>query len=315
MRSLGFFGFVAAVSMIAAACVGAVTGGDEGGADAQLPRPDSSTDDTGDARPVDGATGVDAAPDATPSGYDWMAHIDFHEIAATGFSCNEAQYGVRYCDVMGHTQSPYLSSDLLTNVHETQHFMLHENDGATPENDKFIYWREGKGAFFLEPGTVTSDVAEYIAHQYTVYDTYIAQRPSQPLGENMVDEWCAYLTEEIVAIQIAHIDGQTSGVDGLVVAGVEFMYYNAAALHALTVEEPSYLEENPQALAIFAMLAEATKEWTIDQGIDVDLFSSWANDRAKGELDDFRDSPDNEQIRETLRELYGETWTNSVLGF
>ena len=101
----------------------------------------------------------------------------------------------------------------------------------------------------------------------------------------------------------------------LVLGGVEFMYYNAAALHALAVEEPSYLNENPQALAIFAMLAEQTKEWTIDQGIEVDLFSSWSNDRAKGELNDFRTSPDNEAIRETLRDLFGASWTNEVLGF
>jgi len=315
MRSLGLSGFGGAVSLIAVACVGSVSGGDEGGADAQVLVPDSSTGDTGDAGPIDGAIGGDAAPDAAPADYDWMAHIDFYEIAATGFSCNEAQYGHHYCDVMGHTQDPYLSADLLTNVHETQHFMLHENDGATPEADKFIYWRDGNGAFFLEPETVTSDVVQYISHQYTVYDTYIAERPSQPLGENMFDEWCAYLTEEIVAIQMAHLEGQTSNVEGLVVASVEFMYYAAAALHALAVEEPSYLEDNPQALAIYAMLAEGTKEWTIDQGIEVDLFSSWANDRAEGELDDFRNSADNEDIRQTLRDLYSDAWTNRVLGF
>lgn len=314
MHKLGLFEGVISLALIASACEVGDAGngqGDVAGADGSAVGVDAGAGDSGSGPDDGGALVVDAAPED----YDWMDHIDFYEIDSVGRSCDEGRYGVHYCDVMDHTINPYLASDLLTNVHETQHFMLHENDGATPAADKFIYWRQGKGAFFLEPDITTGDVVEFIADEYLVYDTYIAQRLSQPLGENIVDEWCAYLTEEIVAIQMAHIEGETSGVDGLVVAGVEFLYYNAAALHALTVKEPSYLEDNPQSLAIFAMMAEGTKEWTIDQGVDVDLFTSWANDRAKQQLADFRTSPANEPIRQTLRELYGEAWTLRVLGF
>jgi len=312
MNQLSLLGSaVALVAMMSACDVG--NGGAIGDDDDDQPGADGSTVDAGATDSAPG--GADAAVDAAPTDYDWRDHIDFYEIDPTGFSCDESRYGVHYCDVMGHTESPYLSSDLLTNVHETQHFMLHENDGATPEADKFVYWQQGKGAFFLEPDITTSDVVEYIAHQYLVYDTYIAERPTQPLGENIVDEWCAYLTEEIVAIQMAHIEGDTSGVDGLVVAGVEFLYYNAAALHALAEKEPAYLADNPQSLAIFAMMAEETKEWTIDQGVEVGLFTSWANERVEQQLDDFRTDPANEPIRQTLRDLYGEAWTVRVLGF
>ena len=258
---------------------------------------------------------IDAAVDAAPADYNWMDHLQFHTISPTGGNCNEGTYGKHYCDVMGHTKNPYLASDTLTNVHETLHFMLHEHGGATPENDKFIYWREGKGAFFMEPTITTKDIVEYIADEYTTYNTYIQSRPNQVLGENIVDEWCAYLTEEITAIEMAHIQGKTSGVDGLVVAGIEFMYYNAAALHALAQKEPDYLANNPQSLAIFAMLAEGVKEWTIDQGVEVGIFTSWANERAEKQLEDFRTKPANEPIRQTLRDLYGQAWTSRVMGF
>lgn len=300
--------------------------------DGGVPRPDGSTPqvDQGVTPKVDGfvpkpdqfVPKVDSfvpKPDqfVPPSGdYDYKQHITLVTIPTTSSGCNAAQYGTFYCDVMTHTQSPYLSADTLTNVHETQHFMAHERDGSTAAADKFIYLRNGQGAHFPEPQLKTQDIVSSIQHQGTTYNTYIASRPTQPIGENIVDEWRAYLTEEIAAIQIAKIKGQGAGsVSGLVLGGVEFMYYNAAALHALSTKEPGFLTAQPQAVAIFAMLAEEMKTWTVDQGITPGLFIQFTNDKAKALLNDLRTASKNAGIRSTLKSLYGSVWTQRVLGF
>ncbi len=256
----------------------------------------------------------DSGTPPLPGDYDYKQHIKWHTIPSTGKSCSVASYSTFGCDVMTHTKSPYYQSDIMTQVHETQHFMAHENDGATAASDKFIYFKNGKGAFFPEPNIKTQDIVASIKFQGTTYNTYIASRPTQKLGENIVDEWRAYLTEEIAAIQLAQAKGQTSGISGLVLGGVEYLYYNACMLHALQTKESSYFS-NPQGKAVFAMLAEETKLWTVDQGVKKNLFFSLTNQKALATLNDIATGASQAHIRTTLRSIYGSTWTNRVLGF
>jgi hypothetical protein len=264
--------------------------------------------------------GAAPPPDTTPPGpgpgdYDFTQHIQWHSIPSTGASCNASQYGAFYCDVMTHTKAPYLGADALTNVHESQHFMAHENDSSTPAADKFIYYQQGKGAFWPEPQLSTQGIYDSIKYKGTTYNTYIAGRPGQALGENIVDEWRAYLTEEIAAIQMAKLKGQGPGsIGGLVLGGIEFLYYNAAALHALKTKEPAFLQNNPQAKAVFAMLAEVAKQWTIDQGVVPGMFVSTSNAKANAMLNELRSGPNSQHIRDTIKALYGPKWASRVLG-
>jgi hypothetical protein len=255
-----------------------------------------------------------SVPAGVHGDYDYTAHITFDRAPLTPRACSVARYGAQYCDVMTHMRDPYMDSDDLTNVHESQHFMAHENDGMTPARDKFIYLRGDKAARFPEPASRTRVIYASIKDRGVTYNTYIGGRPDQELGENIVDEWRAYITEEITAIEIAKIQGQTSGVQGLVLAGVEFLYYNAAMLHALSLAEPDFLRLE-QPVAIFAMLAEETKAWSIDRGINVNLFVPSANDRAKTLLNNFRTAERNAPIRSALQTIYGPEWTQRVLGF
>jgi hypothetical protein len=281
----------------------------------QTPTPDVGAPSPDSWQPPTPDVGTPKPDQGSPAGdYDYTQHISWTTIAGTGAACNPSQYGTYYCDVMTHTKSPYLGADTLTNVHETQHFMAHEHDSATAAADKFIYYKSGKGARWPEPQLKTQGIVSVIQHQGTTYNTYIAGRPSQALGENIVDEWRAYLTEEIAAIQIAKIKGQGPGsITGLVLGGIEFMYYNAAALTALQSKEPSFLPQNKQAVAVFAMLAEEMKAWTIDQGITPGMFFSLTNNKAKQLLTDLRTAPKNLPIRNTLRSLYGPVWCKRVL--
>lgn len=238
--------------------------------------------------------------------YDWQKEIALVSIPAVNRACDLKRFQRFYCDVMRHTRSPYLNSgDPSTDVHETQHFMLHEH---AKSGQKFIYWQDGKGGYFPEPKTLTRDIVSKILFKNGMYyKTYIASRPNQVLGENIVDEWRAYLTEEIYGIEVGNSRGMGAG-------GIEFLYYNAAMLHALSEKEPSYLT-NKQGIAVFAMLAEIAHEWSISKGVNRNFFDSHANQRAKNILALMRTDGDHAPMRETLKKIYGQTWTQRVLGF
>ena len=295
------FGIVFLTALAACGQVGEqpaqVTAGDEGKIFVHVSSPD------GDKVKLQAST---PANRTGPQLYEWKKEIDLVSIPSTGRSCDTGRYSRFYCEVMEYTRSPYLGSgDAATDVHETQHFMLHEH---TKPGSKFIYWQDGQGAHFPEPSILTRDVADFILFKSGMYHgTYIESRPTQVLGENIVDEWRAYLTEEIFGIERGSSAGMGAG-------GVEFLYYNAAMMHALSQREPVYLS-NKQGVAVFAMLAEVAQEWTITKGVEQGFFSEDANQRARRILDLMRSDPAHAPMRETLKTIYGAAWTERVLGF
>jgi hypothetical protein len=238
--------------------------------------------------------------------FQWQQQVNLVSIPAMNRPCDETRFKRFYCEVMRYTRSPYLSSgDPATDVHETQHFMLHEQART---GSKFIYWQDGKGVYFPEPKTLTGDIVDKIIFKQGIYfKTYIGSRPSQTLGENIMDEWRAYLTEEIYGIEVGNSTGMGAG-------GVEFLYYNAAMLTALAEREPNYFA-NKSGVAAFAMLAEIAHDWSITRGVEKNFFSGPANQRAQKILELMRNDPDHSSMRETLKNIYGASWTKKVLGF
>jgi hypothetical protein len=218
-----------------------------------------------------------------------------------------------YKDVMTHVKQPYLQGGALTAVHESHHFLLHENDGRTPASDKFVYHKGGKGTFFLEPNTKTAVVETYlpqsIVQNAKLYNTYIKSRPTQVIGENMVDEWQAYITESIALIEATKA-GASIPNDSVEGGAAEFLYFNATALLALSEKEPGHLTK-PNVKAIFAMLAEKSR-WIYDNLVDLNQLQKA---HTKEIFDHLQSSPDSEAVRNALKKIYGPTWTARVLGF
>ncbi len=243
--------------------------------------------------------------------YDWRADINLVDVATTSY--NENSYGSsHYKDVMTHTKNPFLNDSPLTNVHESQHFMLHENDGRTPEADKFIYYGGGKGAFFLEPTTKTSVLATYIPSSMpktSLHNTYIVKRPTQVMGENIFDEWTAYISETVSLIEATNA-GSAMRNDSVEGAVAEFMMYCAAGMTAILDKEPAHLEK-PNVKAIFAMHAERVSK------IREDLESNDAlkHTRTVEVMEYLKSHADAQKIRDALKTIYGATWTQRVLGF
>lgn len=247
----------------------------------------------------------------TATMYQWRDHISFITIPRGNFKGNT--YGSKhYKDVMDHTKQPYLQDSPLTIVHETQHFMLHENDGRTPEQDKFIYYQDGQGAFFLEPQLRTKTVAAFIPASMprtSLFNTYIQSRPEQVLGENIFDEWTAYIAERISLIE-ATIAGVNVSDDSVSGATGEFFLYATAAMTALLEREPQHLEHK-NTKAIFAMHAERTR-WIHDESIRLNLPR---HERIKGYFAYLRSHPDAAKMRSALKTIYGQAWTEAIIGF
>jgi hypothetical protein len=122
-----------------------------------------------------------------------------------------------------------------------------------------------------------------------------------------VDEWRAYLTEEIYGIEVGNSRGMGAG-------GVEFLYYNAAMISVLAEREPEFLTKK-NGIAIFAMLAEVAQEWSIARGVEKNFFDGIAQQRAQKILELMRQDPAHAPMRETLKKIYGAAWTKRVMGF
>lgn len=258
----------------------------------------------------DSGTTPDEGSDATD--YDWEKHIKFVDVPEYQFSGNT--YGsAHYRDVMTHVKEPYLQGGALTAVHESHHFLLHENDGRTPAQDKFVYHRAGQGTFYLEPKTKTVEVEAHlpqsIIQMAKLYKTYIQSRPTQSLGENIVDEWQAYIAESISLIEATNA-GAPMPNDSVEGGAAEFLYFNAVALQVLYEKEPEHLKKD-NVKAIFAMLAEKSR-WIHDHlGKDNQLQSS----HTKEVFEHLQSHPDSLAVRKALIGIFGAKWTNRVLGF
>jgi len=247
-----------------------------------------------------------------PQDYDWEKHINFVDVAPSKFSGN-TYTSEHYKDVMSHVQRPYLQDSALTIVHESHHFLLHEQDGKTAARDKFVYHKQGKGAYYLEPNlktlAVDQSLPSAIVSKGKLYKTYIKSRPNQEIGENMVDEWQAYIAENISLIE-ATKNGTNITNDSVEGASTEFLYYNATAMMRLAKDEPAHLEkENTK--AIFAMLAEKTR-WIHDNMKDMNQLST---SHSQEIFDHLQSNEESKEIREALKKIYGAGWTKRVLGF
>jgi len=247
--------------------------------------------------------------------YDWKSEIEFVSVAARAYTGN-THGSATFKDIISHTKNPYHMNDgVLTGIHETAHFLLHEVRGR--QGTKFIYYKDGQGAFLPEPKTLTGRIVPHLPSNIlseqtismSVHDLYISRRLNQPLGENIFDEWLAYIveTKTLVESTIAKTPVKNDSVDG---ASVQFLYYCAVAMHTVWTEEKALFNQK-NFKAIFAMLAEEASA-THQQLIGL---TSIRSDRAKRLMEHLRTAPSSQGIRDSLKAIYGADWTQRVLGF
>lgn len=250
----------------------------------------------------------------SPEGNDfiWRDHITLVDVPAVRFNGNTWGSAV-FKDTMTHVRQPYLLDGPLTSVHESMHFILHENDGRNPGGGKFIYAGDGKGAFWPEStvttGQIEPSIPRAIAATGKLYNTYIRSRPSQVLGENIFDEWLAYITETYSLIESDRAGNKVPN-DSVEGSSSEFLYYCATAMHVIYTKDPKHLEKQ-NVKAIFAMLAERTR-WLVD---NLPKTPGLTATRTLQLYEHLRTNADSQAIRDSLQKIYGPIWTQRVLGF
>ena len=92
---------------------------------------------------------------------------------------------------------------------------------------------------------MNNELSTEIKSKGKIYNTYVKNRLGQEIGENIVDEWGAYVVEANTLIETVE-NGQRMTNDGVEGASMEAAYYNAAAVHAIYKNDPSFFEKRMQ---------------------------------------------------------------------
>jgi hypothetical protein len=259
-----------------------------------------------------GNSGVTSSTD-----YDWNKEMEWTDVPTSNWN-GDSHGSIYFTDVMTHTKDRWMQAGPSINAHETMHGLLNSMNKITPTKDQFVYHEKGKGAYVAEPAMHASKIKEYLPAEAKK----IAANRMKLYLENQVaayfpnvlyqfDEWNAYVTNSRVALEMFEAgkwkDGGTDEVDG----AMDFLYFGSAAVLALTKREPEYIKTNKQFKAAYAMLAEKSM-YFVTKGLAAAPFAGF---HAKKLQDHFTQSPENQAIRDALKQIYGPVWTKRVFGF
>jgi hypothetical protein len=259
--------------------------------------------------------GSDAAWPLPQGDYDWRASIQFETAPSVGWT-GQTYGSPHFVDVMSRTRNRYLSSSHTTNAHETMHLFESEMRNARGIGWNYFYFEDGKGAYLRDPKMSSTRIREYVPARVRTlararYDLYLVQQTSSwPNVLYQFDEWCAYKTNARIAVETFDAGQWNGGTVDEVDGAMDFLVFAAAAVRALEVNEPGYLQ-NDQFKAVFAMLAEESATY-IERGLAIPNFNAF---HARELREHFRSSPESADLRAALKRWLGARWTTRVLGF
>jgi hypothetical protein len=251
--------------------------------------------------------------------YDWKAFAKLSDVPTYPFSGND--YGSEfYRDIMNHTapRDRYLTDVSSTQAHESLHGMHAAMRNITRDKDAFFYYQGGKGIYVIEPKENSSDIKNHIGASFkqlapTRYKTYlIDQVVSWTNTLYIFDEWSAYIATTRSAVESYRAGkwnpaGNSDPVEGL----ADFMYFCSAAILSIKNVDPSYLAQNTQFKAAYAMIMEESVKWVNEAKKE----SIWQNSKAWAKVQNLQTASDAAQVRAAVKDLMGAAWTQRVLGF
>ena len=277
---------------------------------------DATSDEVIDEEQFDDASVSAEAP------YIWQDEIVWTEIPKQRDSVTAAQSRTPiFHDVYSYADSRaiWTRDTALTNIHETMHFIPHLVPGKNHLVNKFVYYKEGKGAFVKEPKLKTKEMYSYIPDRFKQkdriwrWDTYLVRttakdRPNFPIVDNLYDAWNCYLTDSKAALEMyerSMIRGDSREIDG----AMEFLVICSGALIAVHEKEPQF-DDFKQLKAIHAMLVDKAREIIIP-GLKTPMAEGEST--IKEVLRDFLDYNINGKMLDGLKEIYGDAWFNEKI--
>lgn len=249
--------------------------------------------------------------------YNWRKEAQLADVPFQSFSGEN--YGSEfYQDILSHTKSD-IRDEPATTAHETLHGLHSEMRNKTRGHDAFVYHKDGKGIYIVEPKENLVDVKNHIGASFHEmakfnYDTYLVNQLRDWKNTlYLFDEWACYIATARTAIEAQEAGNWTDvfrssnsdPLEGL----VEFMYFNSAAILSIKNVDPDYLKTNKQYKAAFAMIMEESAYWISKAR----LTPYWAKSRAYAKLKNLQTAADAAPVRAAIKELMGDAWTRRVL--
>ena len=236
-------------------------------------------------------------------------------------SLGQPSWGTQLIDIARHLPSQYgdqyWSDDAITAGHETTHgIQAHLRNYVAPQPIGYnaFYVLGNKAAIVAEPHMRKSDIKGHIASvlrgpRYQLYLEQQTEWDDTPLY--VFDEWTAYVNGAEVGVgqvEAGLYDGQWTDA---VMGPLEFTAYAIATAATIKDKDPSYYNSNMQFRCFTAYnIKRAMKLY--ETGHLMNEFSWMTQEQYAIQL---RSGAAAEPLRVVARELWGASWTQTVLGF
>jgi hypothetical protein len=233
----------------------------------------------------------------------------------------QASWGTQLTDIARHLPSQYgdqyWSDDAITAGHETSHGIhAHLRNYVAPQPIGYnaFYVLGNKAAIVAEPNMRKSDIIPRVASvlrgpRFHLYLEQQTEWDDTPLY--IFDEWNAYVNGAEVGVgqvQAGLYDGQWTDA---VMGPLEFTAYAIATAAAIKDKDPTYYSSNMQFRCFTAYNIKRAMA-LYETGHLMNEFSWQTQEQYAIQL---RTNPMADPLRQVARDLWGASWTQTVLGF
>lgn len=219
----------------------------------------------------------------------------------------------------------YYSSNPHTWAHETSHgISAHIMNNFTDNRYgdmrgtffKGFYLTGGRYVSFPEPRLKSEKVPKMIPNvlKDSRYHYISTGYPEHPL--EIFNEWIAYINGAFAGVELANkglfdpTEGSVGSRTNIILAVVEVGVYATGFAQAVSVEQPSYLAQNPQFKVFLGCQWERAVS-IYKEGYKIPAFNYDNN----AYFNQFRTSGNAAPLREFASSFFGSGWTKQVLGF
>ena len=214
-----------------------------------------------------------------------------------------------YSDVINHTKRRERFDSLLTDAHETTHFVNSDirNQHGNGVTISGFYVGQDRAIAMDQPKFRKSVVGQYVPRnlresRYNLYVAGMREWDDSPLY--LYDEWVAYTNGGQTGVDLVE-KGKYRGswTDG-VMGALEFSIYATAVVAAVEKHDPSYLTRTPQFLKFTAWNLRRCKD-VFDRG---KVMAEFKWDRQDKLEENLRTSSEAAPLRDVLDRLLDSVW-------
>lgn len=216
----------------------------------------------------------------------------------------------RWIHELTPTSQWHRGDGLATEAHETLHQLAANMRNKTSVKDAYVYWKEDKGFYVVEPKPAYRQIKDHIQPRFReaakgLYDLYLVeQAKSWDNTLYILDEWNGYIATAMAALEASKAN-QWDNENSDPFRGLgEFTYFGVAMLETIKLSDPNYYRENKAFKAVLAMQLERSVAILRDSY----LSEKWRDSAGPKRLEMLLNDSENAKLRNTLKEFFGVAW-------